>query len=728
MTGATVGATGSGASSAAPGASGAAAPWPVLRDELDLLAGPTLPDGQPSWTLHDPSRHQFFRIDWPTFEVLSRWHWASAEAIAEDISQQTTLQLSAVDVNAVGEFLTLHQLVQAAGAGAAGKLAQRRAAMDGSLLKQILHHYLFFRIPLVKPDAWLGRWQGVAAWATHPLFLWLTLAALVLGLFQVNQQWDVFTNQLVDLFSWDGLLAYGVAIVCVKVLHELGHAFTAKLQGCRVPAMGVAFVVLWPMAYTDTNETWRLTQHQQRLRVACAGIATELIIAAWSLLAWGLLPDGGARSACFVLATTSLIATLAINASPFMRFDGYFILSDLLDMPNLHERSSALARWRLREALFKLGEPVPEHLPAGQRRGLIAFAVVTWVYRLVVFFGIALLVYHQFFKLLGLFLFAVEIVWFIWRPIAQEFKAWGQRRGRILQSGRSAVSALVAVALLSLLFVPWPGRVTTSAVLHPAQTWPVYAPRGARLDEWLFRDGDRVEAGAVLARLYVPDLLTRRQALSARISQLSEQAATSSFDEITRNKMLVTEDTLATARAELASVNTELRNYAPKAPFGGTLRDVDPDLHVGQWLGQRERLGLLIQDGSPWVVDTWLGEDQVHRIRPGDEARFYPDGMGGRALDVTVKAIDPDASRVLTRPELSAQAGGHILTREKNGQLVPETAIYKVSLVLTDGAGSLGDLNRSSWRGQVTFSARSEAPALRYLKQIGAVLRREMGF
>jgi putative peptide zinc metalloprotease protein len=371
---------------------------------------------------------------------------------------------------------------------------------------------------------------------------------------------------------------------------------------------------------------------------------------------------------------------------------------------------------------------VPEHLPDSQRRWLILFAWVTWLYRLVVFFGIALLVYHQFFKLLGIFLFAVEIAWFIWRPVAQEFKAWGQRRGRILQSGRSAVSLMVTVALLGLLFVPWPGRISTSAMLHPAQSWPVYAPRGARLDEWPFKEGDRVESGAVIARLHVPDLLTRRQALSARIAQLSEQAATSSFDEQTRTKLLVTEDTLATARAELASVNTELRNYAPRAPFAGTLKNVDPTLQVGQWLGQRERLALLIQDNSPWTVDTWLTEDDVRRIHVGDSARFYPDGSDSRTLALTVQAVDRDASRVLTRAELSNQAGGHILTREKNGQLIPEAAIYKVTLSLRDGPASLGHLSNHSWRGQVTFVAQAEPPATRYLNQLGAVLRREMGF
>lgn len=368
---------------------------PRLREELDLLPGPSLGDGQPSWTLHDPARNQYLRIDWPTFEILSRWSLDDADAVAAAVSVDTTLKIGASDVMQVAQFLIDNQLAQPSGPDSARKLAEGLEKRQGSPLKWLLHHYLFFRIPLWHPDAWLDRWQLVAARVSSRGFLTLTLFVLLFGLSQVARQWDLFVASLVDTFSGTGLAAYGFALVAVKVLHELGHAFTAKRFGCRVPAMGVAFLVMWPMAYTDTNDAWRLTNRWQRLQVAAAGIGTELLLAAWATAAWALLPDGAWRSAAFVLATTSWIASLAINASPFMRFDGYFILSDWLDMPNLHQRSFALARWKLREWLFALGDPSPEHFSPKRTTGLIAFAWATWLYRLVVFIGIALLVYPK---------------------------------------------------------------------------------------------------------------------------------------------------------------------------------------------------------------------------------------------------------------------------------------------------------------------------------------------
>ena len=705
----------------------ASAPLPPLREELALLPGPVLPDGQPSWTLHDPVRNLFFRIDWPTFEVLQRWGAGDAQALVQDIRARTTLQLDAQDVQGVAQFLVGNQLTQPRAAGSARQFAERLAQIQGSPWKWLLHHYLFFRIPLVKPDAWLGRWKGWVGVFYAPAFFGVTLAALLFGLFQVMRQWDGFVAQLVDTFSLEGLASYAVALLCVKTLPELGPAFTAKRLGCRVPTMGVAFVVLWPMAYTDTNEAWRLTDPRHRLQVASAGIVTEMVIAAWATLAWGLLPDGPVRSAAFVLATTSWVATLAINASPFMRFDGYFILSDTLDQPNLHERSFALARWKLREWLFDLREDVPEMVPPRQQRWMIAFAWATWLYRLVLFIGIALLVYHLFFKVLGVFLFVVEIAWFIWRPVRMELKAWGERRQVIRQRGRTSLSLIAVLLLVALLFVPWPGRVTASGLLRPAESFAVYAPSGARLDALPHAEGARVAEGAVLASLHVPDLRTRREALTVRVEQLRRQASVSSFDDQLRPAMQVAEETLATARAELASVDTELRHFEPRAPYAGTLRDIDPDLQPGQWLPRNERIALLVRDGTPWLVETWLDEDDLARVREGDRAIFITDGVSGPTLTLTVQALDRDASRVLPRPELAAPAGGHVLAREKNGQIVPERAVYRVTLRV-NGEQAPEMLARHSWRGHITIHARAEAPGWRTLRQAGAVLVREFGF
>ncbi len=698
---------------------------PRLREELDLLPGPALADGQPSWTLHDPVRNLFFRVDWPTLEILQRWDLDDPARIAQDVNAHTTLHLGPEDVQQVAQFLVQHQLVRMAGEGGARRFADQLSKVQGSPLKWLLHHYLFFRIPLLKPDAWLGRWLPVARWFAGRGFMWLTGLALVAGLVQVTRRWDVFSASFIDTFNFEGLLAYGVALIVVKFLHELGHAFTAKHYGCRVPAMGMAFLVMWPVAYTDTNETWRLTDRMQRLRVASAGIATELVIATWATLAWAFLPEGGVQSAAFFLATTSWIATLAINASPFMRFDGYFILMDALDMPNLHGRSFAMARWKLREWLFGLGDEPPEQLSPRLSAALVAFGWATWIYRLVLFLGIAVLVYVFFFKLLGLLLFAVEILWFIGFPIRSELRVWRELWPRIRQGARSRRTAWGLAVLVLALFVPWPGRIGASALLRPHESWPVFAPAGAQVVALPQGHGARVAAGQPLVVLQVPDLASRERALQARLEQQRWQAATSGFDDEMRKRWRVAEQVAATTQAELQGVAAEQHQFAPVAPYDGRLHLADPDLAPGQWVARRESLGLLVREGTPWRVETWLDEEAVARLRVGQGGRFVTDGGTGGVLALRVVEIDRDAARVLPRRELASVLGGHILTREKNGQLVPERAVYRVALEVQDLPA---DLAARSWRGQVVLHADWQSPASRYLRHAASVLVREAGF
>jgi len=696
---------------------------PPLREELALLPGTVLADGQPSHTLHDPVRNLFFQIDWPTFEVLSRWHLADAAAIAADISRETTLHLEAEDVDSVIRFLYDNQLLQPL-PDSAGAMAQLLKKKKGTTAEWLLHNYLFFRIPLLKPDRWLERHVGSLAFFYSKQFRVLSLAALVFGLIEVYRDWDRFTTTLVDMFSWSGLASYSIALVAVKLLHELGHAFTAKRYGCRVPAMGVAFLVLWPMAYTDTNEVWKLTSRRQRMQVAAAGMLTELTVAAWSTLAWALLPEGIPKSVAFMLATTTWISSIAINASPFMRFDGYFLLSDWLGMPNLHARSFALARWDFRERLFALGEPVPEVFSRHRHAGLILFAYATWIYRLVIFLGIAALVYTFFIKTVGIFLFLVEIGWFVLLPPYRELQAWRARWPVLRKRKRARRSALIALLALLLFVLPWPTRIAVTGLLRPAEQFVVYAPPHAQVMEMPVAEGSRVKAGTLLFRLASFDLESRERAAQAKYERMRWQASTGAFDNEQRAQWQVLQEQLADTSAELASIQADALRYTPAAPFDGVLRDINPDLRVGAWISPQEPLARLLADQEQQVV-AFLEEEEIGLVAQGNSARFYADGLEGPYIPLEVVRIDSDASRTLPEAELSSLYGGTLLVREKNGSLYPEQALYRVTLKVN---APTENLTGHAWRGKVVISGSWYAPGLRFLRAALNLFWREAGF
>src|SRR5690606_1071739 len=179
-----------------------------------------------------------------------------------------------------------------------------------------------------------------------------------------------------------------------------------------------------------------------------------------------------------------------------MRFDGYFILSDVLNFPNLHERAGAMARTRLRRMVLGLRDPDPEVLSPAAARNLTLFAFATWIYRLGVFLAIAWAVYTFFFKLLGVFLLVVEILWFVLRPIASELAVWKERWPEVTRPRRLVLYGLILV-VLTLLAMPWAFKVDAPAVAHPERQQFVYSPSPAQLVD--FQQPGFVSQGSVLA-------------------------------------------------------------------------------------------------------------------------------------------------------------------------------------------------------------------------------------
>lgn len=696
---------------------------PKLRQELALFPGPPLQDGQPTWTVQDPTRNQFIRLDWVSFEILSRWSLDDAQAIVDSVNSNTTLQIDLQDIETVQQFLASNQLLQLSGPEMASKYAEQKAQRWANPMKKLLHSYLFFRVPLVRPDRMLERLMPIVKHFYTAWFVKLTIAVAVVGFVQVYRQWDQFVSTFMNLLSWEGIISIGLAIIAVKIVHEFGHAFTAKRYGCRVPAMGVAFLVLFPMAYTDTNEAWKLAGRNQRLAVASAGIVTELVIAVWATLAWALLPEGSPKAIAFLFATTTWVATLAINASPFLRFDGYFLLSDWLDLPNLHARSFALARWKLREILFNLGEPAPEYFPPRRQRGLIVFAWLTWLYRLVVFIGIAVLVYHFFVKALGIILFIVEVLWFILLPVLSELKEWAKRWPVIRQKRRGWLSMSYLLVFVLLLCVPWPTPIRASALLRPANEFTLYAPYAGQLVV-VPEEGSTVEAGTQPIRIASLDLHGRWQETNAKVQRLRWQLSAANLDAEQRSGLKVVQQELVAAQSERQAVEDEMGQQQLVVPFGGELRDLDPDLKAGGWVSPRQKLAIVTSEGR-MLVETYLDEETVRRVNVGDQAYFYADTPEIERMALTVRTIDQDATRVLSKPMLSSVHGGTVMTREQEGQHVPESAVFRVVLEVIEPTPGL---MRHSLRGRAVIEGSWVSPAQVLLNRALALIRREAGF
>lgn len=650
-------------------------PLAPLREDLRLAEAAAEADGSPAWVIEDPVINRFYRIGWLEFECLLRWGMPAAK-VAERIAAETPLHPEPADVLAVAEFLSRHQLLRP-GPEASDRLAAQAGTRRWTSWRWWLHHYLFFRIPLVRPQRLFAAVAPHLGLLFRPATLWAVLALSLLGLTLVFRQWDVFARSVVDSLSPAGLLGFAAALVVAKTLHELGHALVATHFGVRVAHMGIAFVVLWPMLYTDTGESWKLKSRYRRLAVSSAGIVTELGLAGLATLGWALSEPGALKTACLYLATTSWFLTLALNVSPFMRFDGYFILSDLLDFPNLHERSSALARTWLRRSLLGIDEPWPEDFPAARRRQLIAFALVTWVYRLIVFVGIALAVYHFFFKALGIFLFAVEIAWFVALPVWRELRVWWERRGQI-PAGRRIVFAVLAAVALLLLAIPWKTEVRGHGMAHAARQQVVFSPFAAQIGQ--VRAPGPVAEGDLLAELDAPDVRLRSLRNLASLRALDTELTGLQAQEKGLDKTGATAGRLAEQEAELRSAAGELKRLALHAGFAGIWRDTDPQQQAGVWIGPRAPLGVLV-DPRSWQVEAYVGQADIDRLKPGAPALFYPEGSIA-AISGVVAEVDRTRASTIPEAALTTRYGGPIPLAPHSEQAIPADPRFRVRVAL----------------------------------------------
>ncbi len=696
-------------------------PLPALRQDLTLRKGPPDNNGAANWLIYDPVRHRYFQIDAAAFELLAIWRPIAAEEFIVHASQQLGRDVEADELEHIVKFLQTSNLTDAAPGGDARAYAHQVAGTKRSLVSRTIHNYLFFKVPLVRPQRFLAATLVLVAPLYTRACLYVVTALTLIGLYLASRQWEAFTTTFMDFLSLEGAIAYGLSLIVIKTLHELGHAYTATRAGVRVNTMGIAFMVMMPILYTDVTDAWKLKSRRDKLAIAGAGLVVELAVAGIATFLWVFLPDGPMRSAAFVLATLSWIMSVAVNLNPFMRFDGYYLLADAWGIPNLQTRAFALGRWWLRETLFGLRHAPPEPFARRTRKLLIAYAIGTWIYRLVLFLGIALLVYHMFFKALGVLLFAIEIIWFIGLPIWREFVEWWKMRGGIVKSRRSLVTAGICAALVAIILIPWSGTVRVPAVAKFGQEFAVFAPRPAHIKAMALADGAVVSKGTRLAVLKAPELEHQIRLTQQEISLVEARLRRIAGDRKDRSLRDVLVSQMASHREKLEGLRKEAERMVLVAPFKGVIRDTKHGLRAGDWIDQATPIARLV-DARRLDAMGYIHEDDVWKISAGQRVYFVPEdpllaSRQGRITDVAATG-----TRTIEIPYLASVYGGSVPSdRNDEGDIRPRSGRYLVKVAL-DGK----PLTRVQ-RGTLHIAGRPESIAAMVWRRILQVLVRESG-
>ena len=699
---------------------------PFIRQDLNISSGPVQEDGSASWLLYDTLRNKYFSINRNAIFLLR--NWVGGEDIEKFIerAKKLNLDVSSEEIKDFIKFLNLNNLVIKKSEDDVQKLLDQKKATNKHWLLKLIHNYLFFKIPFFRPDVWLESSLPFVKFLASRFTRSIIYILGIIGIFITIQNYESFLNTFSYFFNLNGFIIFGFTVVIVKALHELGHAYVAKNFGCNVSSIGLAMLVFFPFLYTDTTDAWKLTSHRKRLLINFAGMLTELHLALLATFIWSISPEGVLKSAAFFIATTSWISSLLINISPFMRFDGYYVLSDMLKADNLQPRAFKLGRWQVREWIFGFNFEPPEQLLPSRRWTFIIYAWATWVYRFFIFIGIALLVYYLTFKILGIILFIIEIVWFIALPIFREILQWWKLKQFMKLNKSSIRSIILFIALILVLFFPWRSTLSLPAVYENKQVLDIFPTSDSFIEKINVNHNKIINKGDLLIELNNPELINAIEKADNRIQLIKEKLnrRIGSAEDI--SNLIILENELEKEIEVLRSLNDQKDKLLIYAPISGKITDLT-NFSINQWVNRSTKLFSIINLDSSHVI-AFVKENDLNKIDKELSAEFVAKNNEVPDFDVQIIGLNVSAVETLPYLSLSSTFGGQIATRQIVGEELlhrPEKAIYQITFEPISS-----DIIKSQWQtvGSVTLQSNKYSLFQNIFDTVAAILIRESSF
>jgi len=526
----------------------------------------------------------------------------------------------------------------------------------------------FAYIPLINPDAFLDRTLWIFRLLVNRWTGWLAILLIPGAFYILITSLLGAEKEYLFFFNFDTLVYLWATIFLTKLVHEFAHAYTAKHFGLRVPQMGVAFLIFFPCLFCNTTDAWRLADRRQRLLISAAGILAEAGLALFSIYVYEITRLGIIHSLAYYTVAVSLISTVLFNANPLMKFDGYFILTDLLNRPNLATNSRNYLRYLFMNRL--MGISLFSN-PAYSNRDAfvyVIYGISQSLYRVTLYIGIIAGVYHRFNKTIGIVLALTALVLFVVKPVRTFLSTIYRHRKEIRLRPATAVAAVFAAALLVIpLFIP----ITTCSVypcyLESDRIQKVTIPIGALIQTVKVRERQPVEKGEVL--------------LTLDTSYLKKSLAQKQFDkEITLLKIkqdLLDDNTIARAserRVQLAQTNHEIQILKEDlyraeegivAPFKGVVTALDKRVQEGYETPGGAVVGET-KSIRNCVVKILIPEKDVENIAWGHVVRFMLSATDGRIFSGKISDVKAFSENDLKGSPFSSRQGGEIATEERD--------------------------------------------------------------
>ena len=655
---------------------------PRLRPDAEVT--PQTFQGETWFVIQNPVSLQYYRVGAAEREILSRLDGATPlDAIHEAL--QRNLGNAAPSFRDVAQFIFMLRQANLLTPEASEESywdVERATKRRRQRLKQKFSNFMYLTLPLLDPDRFLRAALPHLMWCYTRAALAVWLAVVAGAAFAFAYNFSAFVQPANRVLAPGNLGYLYVAFVLVKAFHEFGHALTARRFGAEVHRMGIMFLVFMPVPYVDVTPMWACPRKGAKILVGCGGVMIELFLASLAVFAWLALEPSVVRTVLYNVIFVASVSTLLFNGNPLLRYDAYYVLSDLIEIPNLRQRAWKFISHCLKKYL--IGQKLPPYEgTAREKRWFVGYGVLSMIYRTVVVTGIILYIASKLFMVGVILACFVAVLWVV-VPLGKLLKyVLFDSATRNVRARAVGVTALIAtLAVLGLGVMPVPYGVRTPCAVEPGEMRVLRADWRGFLDAVAVRDGEQVASGQVLARLRNDNLDFEIRQIEARIRQAEA-----------RWRMMQTRN-VAAAQAMEGHLDALRKDFSDRlerraaltfhAPFAGVV--VAPSIARvhGRFLEAGDPL-LTVAAAEELRVTAVVDTGDIADVRNavGRPVRIKFRSHPHEVLTGVIERVHPSATHEPPAAALTSLGGGPVLMDPQSGEqqrtLLPW---YRVDILL----------------------------------------------
>lgn len=687
-----------------------------LKVRADLTTARRNWQGREYWVVKDPISLKYYRFEEEEYRILMMLDGKiSLDEVKQNFEYLFAPQkISMGELNQLIGMLYRSALLISNATDQGRSLLMRAKEKESARFRQSLTNIMSIRFKGFDPDRLLAWLNPVTKYFfTIPVFaivllLWVSASGLLFA------QFETFLAKLPSMdefFASDNWLYLALVLGVTKIIHEFGHGLACKRYGGQCHEMGAMLLVFTPCLYMNVSDSWMLKSKWQRAFIAAAGMYVELILAAIAVFVWWFSHPGIVNQIALNIIFVCSVSTLLFNANPLLRYDGYYILSDIIEIPNLRTKSTKVLQNFLGSVCLGLKRTPDPFLPQRHQWLFGVYSVAAAVYRWVITFSIFWFVYRVFepygFKIIGQAIAGLAIWGLVGMPLVQLFRFFSiPGRTQAVNMARLTVSATVALAMLAgILFIPIPHNVYCSFQLEPAAPTNVYAKVPGRLIDIWVKPNQAVTAGQTLISLKSEDL--DRQIVNLASAKNSAQAnvslvkfAASLGNEGRGVRLEEAQAAVTTASGNLKQRVLDQQHLTVTAPVSGVLlappaidAQQTPDGALDQWTGtplEAKNLGAWIESQTlvgqivprldQFNATLAIDQKEIEFVHRDQRVELQLLQSPLEMLETRINKVTPVKMRQ-TPPALSSKNGGSLLTvTAGDGTSVPQSTTYRISV------------------------------------------------